>query len=128
MTYASRLLPRILFRLARSSLARRAGWVFAHMTFALPLQRLRETPTLVAFHHPRPSHPVHILIAPRKAIGSLADLTSADQPLLADVVQAVQSLAAGHRLEAAGYRLVVNGGAYQDIPQLHFHLISGAPG
>jgi diadenosine tetraphosphate (Ap4A) HIT family hydrolase len=27
-------------------------------------------------------------------------------------------------LERAGYRLVVNGGKYQDVAQLHFHLIS----
>jgi diadenosine tetraphosphate (Ap4A) HIT family hydrolase len=28
------------------------------------------------------------------------------------------------KLEDSGYRLITNGGIYQDIPQLHFHLIS----
>jgi diadenosine tetraphosphate (Ap4A) HIT family hydrolase len=28
-------------------------------------------------------------------------------------------------LQEQGYRLVVNGGDYQEFPQLHFHLISG---
>jgi diadenosine tetraphosphate (Ap4A) HIT family hydrolase len=28
-------------------------------------------------------------------------------------------------LEERGYRLIVNGGEYQEFPQLHFHLISG---
>ena len=27
-------------------------------------------------------------------------------------------------LAERGYRLIVNGGAYQDVKQLHFHLIS----
>jgi diadenosine tetraphosphate (Ap4A) HIT family hydrolase len=34
----------------------------------------------------------------------------------------VQSLVTEFQLSA--YRLVVNGGEYQDFPQLHFHLIS----
>lgn len=29
-------------------------------------------------------------------------------------------------LEEKGYRLVIYGGPNQDIPQLHFHLVSGA--
>jgi diadenosine tetraphosphate (Ap4A) HIT family hydrolase len=29
------------------------------------------------------------------------------------------------RLKEAGYRLIVNGGKYQDVAQLHFHLVSG---
>jgi diadenosine tetraphosphate (Ap4A) HIT family hydrolase len=35
-----------------------------------------------------------------------------------------QSLVGDFALEACGYRLVTNGGRYQDVPQLHFHLIS----
>jgi diadenosine tetraphosphate (Ap4A) HIT family hydrolase len=38
----------------------------------------------------------------------------------------VQSLAIEMRLEAKGYRLIANGGGYQDVPQLHFHLIGGS--
>jgi diadenosine tetraphosphate (Ap4A) HIT family hydrolase len=34
----------------------------------------------------------------------------------------VQSLVEENQLSA--YRLIVNGGEYQDFPQLHFHLIS----
>lgn len=94
------------------------------MSFALPLQRLRETKTLVAFHHPKPSYPIHILIMPKKALRSLADLGEADTAFLAELFQTVQSLVAELQLESAGYRLIVNGGKYQDVPQLHFHLIS----
>jgi diadenosine tetraphosphate (Ap4A) HIT family hydrolase len=31
------------------------------------------------------------------------------------------------RLTEMGYRLVVKGGCYQEVPQLHFHSIGGMP-
>ncbi len=119
-----------MLRLARSHLGRYLiGYLFAHMSFALPVKRLRETSTLLAFHHPSPSYPVHILLVPKKAITSLAELNQAGDEFvarfLADLLHCVQELVQELALEQAGYRLVVNGGKYQDVPQLHFHLISG---
>ena len=96
------------------------------MSFILPVERLRETPTLFAFYHPQPAYPVHILLVPRQAIASLMELDPAqDAAFLADLFASVQSLVAELHLEQAGYRLIVNGGEYQDFPYLHFHLISG---
>ena len=99
-------------------------WILTHMSFAIPLSKLRETPTLLAFYHPQPTYPVHILIVPRRAIPSLADLTPDDAPLLVEVFQTTQSLVAELGLARRGYRLIVNGGAYQDLPQLHWHLVA----
>jgi histidine triad (HIT) family protein len=95
-----------------------------HMSFVLPLHRLRETETLLAFHHPQPSYPFHILLVPKRAIPSLSDLTPNDAPFLTDLFAAVQSLVNEFHLEQSGYRLIANGGKYQDFPHLHFHLIS----
>jgi histidine triad (HIT) family protein len=88
-----------------------AGWIFTHMSFAIPVRRLHEADSLLAFHHPKPFHPFHVLLVPKKALPSLADL-----------VQNVQRLVADYHL--AAYRMVVNGGKYQDFQQLHFHLFS----
>ncbi|MCI0394195.1 MAG: HIT domain-containing protein [Chloroflexi bacterium] len=118
----------VLLALARSPAGRMfAGRLLAHMSFAIPVRRLRETETLLAFPHPRPGYPVHILLVPKKALGSLADLTPADTPFLADLFATVQSLVAELGLEENGYRLIANGGRYQDVPHLHFHLVSGLP-
>lgn len=76
------------------------------MNFALPLNRLRETATLVAFHHPRPSYPIHILLVPKRPIANLMEITAADHDFLADLIQTVQSLVQELHLEAAGYRLI----------------------
>src|SRR5215208_600341 len=98
------------------------GWIFAHMSFAVPVKRLRETETLLAFHHPKPTYLFHVLLVPKKAIPSLKELDSRDLAFLSDVHSTVQSLVDEFHLP--GYRLIVNGGEYQDFPQLHFHLVS----
>jgi histidine triad (HIT) family protein len=98
------------------------GWMFEHMSFAIPVKRLRETETLMAFHHPRPSYPFHVLLVPKKAVLSLKELDSTDTAFLTDLYSTVQNLVDEFGLPA--YRLIVNGGEFQDFPQLHFHLIS----
>jgi len=119
------LFSKAAFCTARLSPIRAAvGWMFAHMSFAIPVKKLRQTATLLAFYHPHPAYAVHILIVPKRAIADLGDLDESDQEFLLDLVLVVQSLVDEFNLKDTGYRLVSNGGKYQDIPQLHFHLIS----
>jgi histidine triad (HIT) family protein len=98
------------------------GWIFAHMSFALPVKRLHETETLIAFHHPKPAYPFHVLLVPKKAVASLKEFDSTDTTFLTDLYSTVQSLI--NEFQLSTYRLIVNGGEYQDFPQLHFHLVS----
>jgi histidine triad (HIT) family protein len=92
-----------------------------HASFALPVKRLRETDSLLAFFHPKPTYPFHVILMPKKEIRAFSDLEPAS-PFLADLVTAAQSLVAENHL--ASYRLIVNGGEAQEFPHLHFHLIS----
>lgn len=98
------------------------GWIFAHMSFAIPVKRLHETKTLVAFYHPKPAYPFHVLLVPKKAVISLKEFDPTDAAFLTDLYSTVQNLVSEFQLPA--YRLIVNGGELQDFPQLHFHLIS----
>jgi histidine triad (HIT) family protein len=112
-------------RLARSKVAGLfIQWVFTHMSDALPVTRLRETETLIAFLHPQPSHPTHILLVPKRPYASLAAMPVDDTAFLHDLFATVQDLVRELGLEESGYRLLVNGGAYQDVPHLHFHLVA----
>jgi diadenosine tetraphosphate (Ap4A) HIT family hydrolase len=97
-------------------------WILNHIPSVIPVKTLREMDSLLAFFHPRPEYTFHVILLPKKAIRSFSDLEPAD-PFLADVVTTAQSLVAEKHLTA--YRLTVNGGAYQEFPHLHFHLISG---
>ncbi len=121
------MLGKILFKIARSPIATLfIGWAFAYFSFAIPVKRLRETETLIAFHHPQPSWGFHVLIVPKKALPKLPALTAADADFMRDLFQTTASLVEEFNLEEGGYRLMANGGTYQDVPQLHFHLLSGS--
>jgi histidine triad (HIT) family protein len=102
------------------------GWAFAHMSLAIPVKRLRETKTLMAFHHPRPAYPFHVLLLPKKAVASLKEFDSTDTAFLIDLYSTVQNLV--NEFELPAYRLIVNGGEFQDFPQLHFHLVADVKG
>lgn len=104
------------------------NFFFKHMDHFLPVERLHENKYWVAFHHPQPAYPFHILIL---AKGGLASLTEAppDSPYLyADLFEMVKTLIKKYHLEENGYRLISNGGPNQAVPQWHWHLVSDTPG
>ena len=78
------------------------------MSFAIPAKRLSETDTLLAFYHPKPAYPFHVVLVPKQAVPSLMELDPASK-FLPDLLAAVQSLVAEFQLPA--YRLIVNGGS-----------------
>jgi histidine triad (HIT) family protein len=92
-----------------------------HASFTIPVKRLRETDSLLAFFHPKPAYLFHVILMAKKEIRAFSDLEP-DSPFLADLVIAAQSLVVENHL--ASYRLIVNGGDAQEFPHLHFHLIS----
>ncbi len=94
------------------------------MSFILPIDRLLENHSWVAFYHPEPGYPLHILLVPKRAIADLMALNTGDSQLLSDLIDIVQRLILQFELQKRGYRLIANGGPYQSIPQFHFHLIS----
>jgi histidine triad (HIT) family protein len=115
----------LVLSLSRTRLGRfLTGWIFAYMSQLLPLDRLVETGTLIAFRHPQPSYPFHVLIVPKSQVASLEALEPADSLFLSDLYATVQRLVKEFDLGTSGYRLIVNGGKFQDFPQLHFHLIA----
>jgi histidine triad (HIT) family protein len=117
----------LFFWLARSWVGRfLVRRLFTPMSFIIPVKRLRETTTLLAFYHPKPAYPFHVLLVPRQPVASLMDLPLESGDFLKDLLDTVQSLVREYHLEG-GYRLIANGGAYQDFPVLHFHLVSGDP-
>ena len=112
-------------KLARSpSGGRLLAWTVTHFDTILPINRLYDSENVLAFYHPQPAYPFHILIVPKQPVSDLMSLQEAHAPLLAECITAAQILVEKFDLTTCGYRLVLNGGRYQEIPQLHFHLIS----
>lgn len=98
--------------------------LFTKASFMLPVKRLRETETLIAFHHPKPDCPVHILLMPKLELPNFMALEANNPAFIADVVSTAQSIVDELGLDKTNYRLIVNGGSNQHFPHLHFHLIS----
>ena len=118
------LIAVFFLRLARLRISRFIlGWVLAHMSFLIPAERLLENGNVIAFYHPTPSYPLHILLVPKNSVESLLALPP-ESRFLDDLLEAVQILIKRFNLEQHGYRLITNGGPFQEVPQLHFHLIS----
>ncbi len=119
------LLGRMAFLLARSSFgAWIVRFVFTRMSFLLPVHRLLETDRLIAFYHPKPVAPTHVLIVPKIPIRSLDSLTPEQLSIISEIADLAKQLVVKLNLNSGGYRLNVNGGSYQDVQQMHFHLIS----
>jgi histidine triad (HIT) family protein len=94
----------------------------------IPVTRLFEEDEIVAFPDINPQAPVHVLVIPKRHIGSLAQTVAGDEAMLGRLVAAAVEVARQQGLEG-GYRLVVNTGADggQTVEHLHVHLLGGRP-
>lgn len=81
-----------------------------------------ESSSLLVFHHPRPSWPTHLLIVPKRVVPTLPDLVDRGlSPLLDEVAEAARQIIQGAVPERS-WTLCANGGARQEVRQIHFHL------
>jgi histidine triad (HIT) family protein len=121
------MISKLLFRLARNRLLDAAvRFGFANLSALLPVRRVCETERIIAFHHPRPAWEHHVLFVPKVAIPTLLGVRQEQVPVVRQLIQLALSIASPERLDHGGFALMVNGGAYQDVGQLHFHLASPA--
>jgi histidine triad (HIT) family protein len=119
-------LSRQLFALSRvSPVHALVRWAFAHASGVLPVRRIAENDQALAFHHPRPCWPTHALIVPKRSISSLMHLGTKNRGSVTAVFRLAAQVVNTLDLRQGGYMLLVNGGAYQDVGQLHFHLLQG---
>lgn len=84
---------------------------------------VEETPTVLAFHHTKPSYTLHIVIVPRQHIARLVDVE--DMMLVKEVFEIAKKIILRLGLHETSYRIITNGGFFQDSKHLHFHLVSG---
>lgn len=92
-----------------------------------PVEVVRETERVLAYHHTRPFWPVHVVVIPKQHVPSLVDLGDADEGLLADLLAVVREVAAEVEATHGAARVLTNLGRYQDSKHLHFHVNSGEP-
>ena len=84
-----------------------------------------ETDNVLAFHHTRPFYPVHVVVIPKRHIGSLLTLEKEDDELLLELMSIVRQVAVQIVEEHGACRVLTNLGEYQDSKHLHWHVASG---
>jgi len=68
----------------------------------------------------------HILIVPKKAIRSLIEVKDEDLVYISEVFRVAREIVKERGWKETDYTIVTNGGKRQEVPQIHFHLGSGA--
>lgn len=87
-----------------------------------PIEIVRDTPHVLAFHHTRPSYPVHIVVVPKRHILSLVEL-SAEREVASEILDVLADVANEVAQKHGAASIVTNLGAYQESKHLHFHVI-----
>lgn len=92
----------------------------------IPVEKLHEDDLVFAIRDISPRAPTHVLVIPVAHVASAAEVTDADAPLLARLVEVAGGIAKREGLDG-GWRLVSNVGpdAGQSVPHLHVHLLGG---
>ena len=82
---------------------------------------------LVAFNDVNPQAPAHVLIIPRRHIGTLNDLSESDEQTVGALVRRAALIAKELGHDGAGYRTVFNcnRAAGQTVFHVHLHLLAG---
>lgn len=93
----------------------------------IPAKKVHEDSDVVAFHDINPQAPTHVLVIPRRHIAALQEMTASDAGTMGTTILRATEIARDLRLEADGYRLVVNNGegAGQTVFHIHVHLLGG---
>ncbi|MFE5140694.1 HIT family protein [Streptomyces fagopyri] len=81
-----------------------------------------ETDRVLAFHHTRPAHPVHIVVVPKEHVPSLLDLGDDNTGLLLEVMEVVRKVARKVRAEHGAASITTNEGLYQESKHMHWHV------
>jgi histidine triad (HIT) family protein len=94
----------------------------------IPAKIAYESDSVLAFHDINPQAPVHILIIPKIEIAKVTDIDPLKHAaLLAEMMNAANTLAKEYHISESGFRLVMNCGADggQEVYHLHLHLLGG---
>jgi len=115
-----------LFKLAKTPLGDLIiGISFSKFSKLLPVKKLRETNKILAFWHPKPLWEYHILIVPKKPIKSLNKLKKEDLSYISECFLVAKEIINELGWKEEGHAITANGGKWQEVNQLHFHLHSG---
>ena len=91
----------------------------------IEVKREAETDSVLAFYHTKPNWTFHVVIIPKQHVRRLADLGNFS--VISEIFEIAQKIILKYKLHESNYKIITNGGDFQDSQHLHFHLVSGKP-
>ena len=93
----------------------------------IPADKVYEDDLVLAFRDIDPQAPVHVLIVPKKHLGSVLEAGGENARYMDAMMDAARSIAAAEGIAQDGFRLVLNTGSDggQTVDHLHMHLLGG---
>lgn len=89
------------------------------------VEKIRETKNVLAFYHTNPSWTIHIVIIPKQHIDKLINLKNME--FITEIFEVARDIIKEKGFVNSNYKIITNGGDFQESQHLHFHLVSGAP-
>lgn len=92
----------------------------------IPCNKVYEDENVIAFHDLDPQAPTHVLIIPKKHIGSAMEIDQQNSVVIGQIYEVAAKLATQLGLDK-GFRVVNNCGedGGQTVHHIHFHLLGG---
>jgi histidine triad (HIT) family protein len=96
---------------------------------SVPAAVVYESEDVIGFKDINPQAPIHILLAPKKHVSNLQEVSRLGLKSLDHLFHGANDLAREYKVHESGYRVVINckkdGG--QTVDHLHLHLLGGRP-
>lgn len=89
------------------------------------LRKEYESENVLAYNHTKPYWPIHIVVIPKKHIGSFTTLSKEDDVIVLELIEVLKTIAGRVEKEHGAARILTNLGEYQCSKHLHFHVSSG---
>lgn len=89
-----------------------------------PCRKVAENTKALAFDSIAPVAEHHVLIVPKEHISTFKDLEEHHKDSLMGMVKLAQEVIEKRKI-SGGYKLSLNGGKYQSVSHIHWHLLGG---
>ena len=90
----------------------------------IPASVILESDNVVAFKNIAPAAEHHILVVPKLHIENFMSIGSGDTNILSEMIEVAQAVIKKLKSDE-GYKLIFNGGKFQAVNHLHWHLLGG---
>lgn len=93
----------------------------------IPSETVYSDELVYAFRDINPQAPTHILIIPRKHIGSMNEAAAEDEAVLGQLLLTGARIAEQEGIAADGFRYAINTGEHgaQSVHHIHLHVLGG---